>query len=181
MTVPTQFQMHDRISIRFPAGFGITDIQVGSKSRFCEGRFCENGLENLLIDTSLGSLCGTDCKAGPDMVMFKKLDSSTLAPNSTILLSVVNVTNSNESGAVTFDVRVINASGTFTKAQALNVSGGHLVEKTTSQRITMTLEEAKVLSQQASIVVASVIAGSVAASLAGARRCATRPRDPASY
>ena len=96
------------------------------------------------------------------MVMFKKLDSSTLAPNSTILLSVVNVTNRNESGAVTFDVRVINASGTFTKAQALNVSGGHLVEKTTSQRITMTLEEAKVLSQQASIVVASVIAGSVA-------------------
>ena len=168
MTVPTQFQMHDRISIRFPAGFGITNIQVGSKSRFCEGRFCENGLENLLIDTSLGSLCGTDCKAGPDMVMFKKLDSSTLAPNSTILLSVVNVTNRNESGAVTFDVRVINASGTFTKAQALNVSGGHLVEKTTSQRITMTLEEAKVLSQQASIVVASVIAGSVAASLAGA-------------
>ena len=168
MTVPTQFQMHDRISIRFPAGFGITNIQVGSKSRFCEGRFCENGLKNLLIDTSLGSLCGTDCKAGPDMVMFKKLDSSTLAPNSTILLSVVNVTNRNESGAVTFDVRVINASGTFTKAQALNVSGGHLVEKTTSQRITMTLEEAKVLSQQASIVVASVIAGSVAASLAGA-------------
>jgi len=117
MTAATLLVQNQKISIRFPAGFYVSEVQLGAEGT-------PSGISSkLTIDASLNSPCGTDCRPGPETISLRYIGAEGLQAGTNIMFSLKRVTNRRWAGeAGSFELRLLDAQGTFTIAEALNVS-----------------------------------------------------------
>ena len=117
MTTTAALLPNHKISVRFPHGFQVSEIQLGEQGS-------PTALPTMLnIDRSARAPCGTDCEDSPETVTLNYVGATELPASSSIVLSFKNIKNRRWAGpAEPFELRVLNQDGTFTIAEALNVS-----------------------------------------------------------
>jgi len=122
MTTTAVLLKNCRISIRFPAEFQVSGIQFGEQGS------PPGLLTKLSIDRNPVAPCGTDCQGSPETVNLIYNDAADLPAYSIIVLAFKNLKNRRWAGTTgPFELRVLNQDGTFTIAEALNVSESILI------------------------------------------------------
>jgi len=101
-------QQNDLISLRFPPGFNVSQAIAVSGS----------------FETRHVAHCGTDCLVSPEMVTVVYVASTSLPASTQISLTVNGIVNRNSAGAsLPFELRLLNAAGTFTTEEDLEIPG----------------------------------------------------------
>ena len=100
---------NDRISIRFPDGFNLSQMKLST-----------NEFEAVLLASGP---CGTDCLPSSEMLTIKYTATQSVQGGNRLSFTISDIINRRWAGVTApFEIRTLSPDGTFTKDENLNVS-----------------------------------------------------------